>query len=77
MLNLNVRRRLALVLVAIMCLSSTAAFFDPIEVNEQLDSKIASSYKVTIKNENIDLDLWNNLLEKDIFILRSLSLIHI
>ena len=70
-LNPNVRRRLALVLVAIMCLSSTAAFFDPIEINDQLDDKIASSYKVTIKNENIDLDLWNNLLEKDIFVLRS------
>ena len=70
-LNLNVRRRLALVLVAIMCLSSTAAFFDPIEINDQLDDKIASSYKVTIKNENIDLDLWNNLLEKDLFVLRS------
>ena len=37
--------RLALVLVAIMCLSSTAAFFDSIEVNDQLDGKIASSYK--------------------------------
>ena len=71
MLNLNVRRRLALVLVAIMCLSSTAAFFDPAEVNEQLGGKIDSSYKVTINNENIDLDLWNNLLEKDIFVLRS------
>ena len=70
-LNQNVRRRLALVLVAIMCLSSTAAFFDSIEVNEQLDDKIESSYKVTIKNENIDLDLWNNLLEKDLFVLRS------
>ena len=70
-LNLNVRRCLALVLVAIMCLSSTAAFFDSIEVNDQLDGKIASSYKVTINNENIDLDLWNNLLERDIFVLRS------
>ena len=71
LLNLNVRRRLALVLVAIMCLSSTAAFFDPIEVKDQLDGKIASSYKVTMENQNIDLDLWNNLLGKDIFVLRS------
>ena len=54
-----------------MCLSSTAAFFDPIEVNEQLDAKIPSSYRITINNEIIDLDLWNNLLENDIFILRS------
>ena len=65
------RSRLALVLVAVMCLSSTAAFFDSIEVNEQLDGRIASSYRVTINNENIDLDLWNNLLERDIFVLRS------
>ena len=36
-------KRLALVLVAVMCLSSTAAFFDSIEVNEQLDGRIASS----------------------------------
>lgn len=72
-LNANVGKRLALVLVAVMCLSSTAAFLQQGKISDQINEDNASSYKVTIKNKNIDLDLWNELLDKEVSILRASS----